>query len=131
MWREDTTNQNTLYLRNHLRIKAIPKMNRAHRREFVKIIDKVAEITDDKNKYLATLSQYIEENNKIKRSIYSELQNQVAEEYLHKKLRFLGEIDRKTIARVSIAIKTSRAGSKTNIIRDKFLVADRDYAWVE
>lgn len=46
-WREDSTNDDTKYVRNHLRKNILPKLTRTQRKDFLDLLDRTQLINDD------------------------------------------------------------------------------------
>lgn len=112
-WREDSSNQEDAYLRNYIRHNLLPKLNGVQRRELICNIDNVAEIDEMLNQQIAKLSHNIINNYEIDRSKFSILPVDLANELLAYWLRDVGiEIDKLTISRLNVALRTSRAGAR-------------------
>jgi tRNA(Ile)-lysidine synthetase-like protein len=122
-WREDSTNIDTSYLRNYIRLNIIPGLVEESRINLISKIDKVAKTNQSIDLKIATLSQYLYNNGQIDRQKYSELPNNIGKEFLAFWLRTknIGDFDRKTIERLSTAIKTAKAGSRQPIKQDLYL----------
>jgi tRNA(Ile)-lysidine synthetase-like protein len=114
IWREDSTNNNELYLRNYLRKNIMPKLNVNDYEDTVKNIDFVAKNTKEKDQLLAKISQKIVKNKLILRSKYIMLPRDVRYELIIYWLRQQGikEYNRKIIEKVDITLKTALAGTK-------------------
>jgi tRNA(Ile)-lysidine synthase TilS/MesJ len=112
-WREDVTNSDGRPLRNHLRLKVLPKLSPEDRRAFLAALEKTAGLNADINREIAALSLKIEQDDSIDRQLFSLLPAKVADELLTHWLRNknLGEIDRYEVSRLSLALKTAKPGS--------------------
>jgi tRNA(Ile)-lysidine synthetase-like protein len=109
-WNEDKTNREAIYLRNYLRLKILRTLSQAQRQKIIYNIDKVAKINNKIDDELATLSHLVGVTD-INRHLFSSLPNHIGNELLAynlKKIR-IHDFDSKTINRLSIAIRTSRA----------------------
>jgi tRNA(Ile)-lysidine synthetase-like protein len=123
-WREDSTNQTELYLRNQLRRRTLGKLTAGDREKIIKNIDKVAKVDIKINDYIAKLSQIICDNQVIDRESFAALPSVVAEElvYFWLKQKRLADFDKSTVRRVSQALKTYQPNSslpvKDNLVLD-------------
>jgi tRNA(Ile)-lysidine synthase len=117
LWNEDATNQDTEYLRNYVRLKLIPKLTDQQKQLFLQKIDTASESNIVINQEIEILSQNIAKNNKIDRSFFTSLPVDMADEVMMQLLRSngLGEFDRKSIQRLTIATRTSKAGSRIDV----------------
>lgn len=131
IWREDPTNDDQKYLRNYIRHNLMPRLSASKRAQIIKHIDQIAANQKTSDDLTATISRTMEENGKIKRAELSQLDARLAASLLHAKYRGLGDVNRQTIDRLNVAIRTAKPGSRTNIIKDYDLVLDGDYAWLE
>ncbi len=118
-WREDPTNKDERYLRNYIRRRIVPKLSTKQRAQLLQDIKQVALISQLINQEIANLSQKIVKGNAISRNRFIILPSEVANEVLIHFLRAHGirQFDKKTIERLSVAIKTARAGSKLDVIK--------------
>lgn len=117
---EDATNKDTKYLRNYIRQNVLPKLTIQKRTIIINNLDKVAKINKIIDQEIATLSQ---NTKRPARQKFIMLPPEVCEELMVWWLRKYGlrEFDRKTIKRLSAAIKTAPAGSEHEIIRGRKL----------
>jgi tRNA(Ile)-lysidine synthetase-like protein len=117
IWREDSTNQQTDYLRNYIRQKVIPKMTSKERQGLLSNIDNLVEIDKQTDKLFATLSLSLIKNDKISRAGFIMLPLEVAAEMLISTLagRGIKNYDRKLVDRLLMVIKTARPGSLHDI----------------
>jgi tRNA(Ile)-lysidine synthetase-like protein len=111
-WREDATNQSPDYLRNRLRLSVIPRLTILQRESLISYIDKVAKTNTKIDKEIATLSHNIDIN-MINRRQFSGLPTNLGNELIAHFLRRAAvvDFDSKTVNRLSMAIKTSKANS--------------------
>jgi tRNA(Ile)-lysidine synthase TilS/MesJ len=113
-WLEDSTNQDTDYLRNYVRIKLMPRLSAQDRENLISNIDKVAKTNRKLDDEIATLSHAIYAKRTINRADFTNLSTDVSSELLTFWLRSenIGEFDRKTISRLNLAVKAAKAGTK-------------------
>lgn len=117
VWREDSTNSDTRYLRNYIRAHITSRLTSTKKAEIVDNLDKVAKLNKTIDDEIATLS-HIHHTNRLDRRAYVMLPSQVGEELLMHFLRQnnLGHFDKKTIARLNTVIKTGQPGSEHDVI---------------
>jgi len=115
-WREDSTNSDTRYLRNYIRKNITPRLSSQKKTEMVNNLDKVAKINKTIDRQIATLSHLKKKN--LNRLNFVMLPNDISEELLVYWLRQhkIGDFDRKTVKRLSAAIKTGQPGSEHEVI---------------
>lgn len=121
-WREDSTNNDTRYLRNYIRTKLMPELSKDKKAEIVNNLDKVAKINKIIDKEITTLS-HLHQENRLDRQKFIMLPNQVGEEVLMNWLRQnnLGDFDKKTIKRLILAIRTGHPGAEYEIMKARKL----------
>lgn len=112
-WIEDETNEDEKYLRNYIRKKIITKFSDLDKKKMLKIIKKSIITTDEIGKII---SEIIPAHDSIERSEIVKMSHAVALEYLsgwlsQRKLK----IDKKTLNRLVIALKTAKPGSTLEI----------------
>jgi tRNA(Ile)-lysidine synthetase-like protein len=122
VWHEDATNTDTKYLRNYIRTNITSRLTDKQKLEIINNLDKVAKTNKMIDDEIATLS-HLHLNNQLDRRAYTMLTVNVAEELLMSWLRQnnLRDFDRKTIKRLSGAIKTGQAGSVHEIMSNRKL----------
>jgi tRNA(Ile)-lysidine synthase TilS/MesJ len=121
-WREDSTNQDTDYLRNYLRINILAGLTVQQRQKLISNLDKVAIINIEIDSKLATLSQYIGATD-IDRNLFSGLPSELGNEVVAHHLRraSVSNFDSKTVGRLSMAIKTSKPSSTHPVKQNSYL----------
>lgn len=115
-WREDQTNSDTKYLRNNLRLKVIPKMSEADRKKVITIIEK----SNDNNEKIDYILNNLlrrglhKDQPTLSRKWFSKLPTQISNEVIYTILKKykIGEIDNKTVDRISVQVKTLQPGKK-------------------
>ncbi|PJE65627.1 tRNA lysidine(34) synthetase TilS [Candidatus Saccharibacteria bacterium CG10_big_fil_rev_8_21_14_0_10_47_8] len=111
-WSEDSTNKQDTYLRNYLRNQILPRLSDKQRRELLKNIEKVAKTNNELNTIIATLSHNVISGDLIDRHKFIMLPPEIANELVvywlrQQKLAY----DKKLIKRLSLSIKTAKAGT--------------------
>lgn len=131
-WNEDSTNKQNIYLRNYLRNQILPKLSGSQRQEILKNVDKVAKINVELDNIIATLSRTILSDDIIDRHKFIMLPQEIADELIVHWLRQRDIAhDEKLVRRLSLSIKTARAGTSTGVNQNINLQFDRDKALFE
>ena len=131
-WREDKTNTDTRYLRNYIRLRLVPKLTAAQKKQLLDNIEDLNILNPILDEQIAILSQSIESSGKISRQKFVNLPPDVASEVLIYCLRHRGitQIDKQQISRLVAAIKTARPGSRYDISRGTYLLISSRYAQI-
>jgi tRNA(Ile)-lysidine synthetase-like protein len=128
-WNEDSTNKQDIYLRNYMRNQILPKLSSSQRQQILKNVEKVAIINKELDSIIATLSQNILSGDVIDRHGFIMLPQEIADELVAHWLRLRGiAYDKKLVKRLSLSIKTAKAGTSTTINQDTSLVFYKDTA---
>ncbi len=113
-WREDESNKDTKYLRNKIRLEVLPKMSDEIRAHWLKIIEDMQIINKKLDAELQTiLRRGLHKGQPIlNRQWFINLPHAISKEAMLYILRDLKvhDIDRKTIERLSVQIKTVKPG---------------------
>ncbi len=130
-WREDSTNQDTRYLRNHIRHKVLPRFSEANRQALLAYINQLHDVNQEIDGQLTSFHQKLVKGSTfhIDRRQFIMLPHAVAREVLASWLRQGGirEYDRKTLERLVIAAKTYAPNKKADITRHYFISVTADY----
>ena len=126
-WHEDRSNKDTQYLRNYIRQKVMSKLGDKKRAEIFSNLDKVAKLNIIIDKEIATLSQ---NKRYLNRRTFTALPTSVGNELLAYWFRQnnFRDFDRRTISRVSVAIRTAKPGTKHEIIRGRTVSLSKEKA---
>lgn len=118
-WREDSTNRDTKYLRNHIRHKVLPKLGSSERGKLLDIIRQLQELNRQIDHEIINHLHLQPALNVLDRHWFMMLPHAVAREVMAHWLRQAGvsDYDRKTLERLVVAAKTFRAGHRTDINR--------------
>lgn len=127
IWREDKTNHSNDYWRNYLRNGALKQLTVEDKQFMIKNIEKVANTNKIIDYQIAKISQLILTENAIDRFGFTTLPSQIGDELVVYWLRQrnMADFNRKTIQRVSNAIRTNRSHTKC-LIRDKLSLSFTD-----
>jgi tRNA(Ile)-lysidine synthase len=109
-WQEDETNREDNYLRNYLRLHVLEGMSDNQRIKILENIKKIEETDSNIDTLIAKLSQYVSDGQGIDRAGFSSLPLNLGEELITFWLRQhrLQQFDKKTVNRLSVALKTAR-----------------------
>lgn len=109
-WKEDETNQDTKYLRNKVRLEIVPKMSTSQKSDWLAILEKMVAINEKLDTELTNaLRRGLHKGQPVlSRHWFIMLPHIVAKEVLLVILRQIGahDVDRKTIERLTVQIKT-------------------------
>lgn len=121
-WREDSTNEDTIYLRNYVRKNLVSKLSPKKRQEFLELLEST-KITNDQLDKETSLYLGVAQQGTIEKQDFVKLPHGVACEIMASWLRAndIREFDRKTIERLVIAAKTFRAGQRADINKQHYV----------
>lgn len=116
-WHEDQTNASTVYLRNYIRLKLLPRFDERARRQLRSLIDSTRETNDEIDGLLGDILQLQPSAQTLNRQSVIMLPHAVSKELLAAWLRAheLRAFDKKTIERVAVAAKTYAPGKQIDI----------------
>lgn len=117
-WRDDPSNLDTKYLRNYVRHNLITKMNEDEKGALLQNIEKIAKNNRKADLIIANISQNImNQEGFISRQAFSLLPAEIGNELILFWLRQLGaeSVNKKTIQRLSTAIKVSLSGTSHDV----------------
>jgi tRNA(Ile)-lysidine synthase len=105
LWREDPTNSDEKYLRNHLRRQILPKISRQQRRDLVLRLRKMEKLNREISRLLEDMTP-----DDISRYEFAQLPVKLGNELLVEWLRRnnIGDYDARTIQRLNMTIRTAR-----------------------
>jgi tRNA(Ile)-lysidine synthetase-like protein len=133
-WREDSTNSDKTYLRNKIRHDVVAKMEPQHRDEALRIISRTQSINTDIDKEIAILLRrgLHKGTPVLSRRWFIQLPHDIATEVIYVLLRQSGvkDIDKKTVERTVIAIKTMQPGKKIQLSGVDVLVTKRSARFI-
>jgi tRNA(Ile)-lysidine synthase TilS/MesJ len=125
-WREDSTNTDTDYLRNYIRLKIVPCLDNSARSQLISIINKLSTINNQLDGIISELL--------IKQSVYGELDRQwlnllphkVAMEIIASWLRIneIRDFNSQTLERLVVASKVASPGRKYPVLNGQQLIVN-------
>ncbi|HET9721962.1 MAG TPA: tRNA lysidine(34) synthetase TilS [Candidatus Saccharimonadales bacterium] len=129
-WREDSTNEDTRYLRNKIRQNHLARLSPQDRGTIISYFDKVAKMEIEINHEIATLSHKIMKSDQINREKFIGLPfsagNELVRYWLLKKMT--PDIDRLTIERINTVLRSAKAGSRHSVKGKTYLYIDQKTA---
>lgn len=116
-WREDSTNANTEYLRNYVRLKLLPRLHADDRKRLEVMIAKAHRYNQTIDKRLAEQLSLQPDSRQLDRHWFIMLPHAVSREVMAAWLRAngLADFDRRTIERLTVAAKTYMSGKQADI----------------
>jgi tRNA(Ile)-lysidine synthase len=111
-WREDSTNQNTNYLRNYVRHRILPRLEASGRADLVNMLTKMEVTNRELDAILADELGMQTGAQRLNREWFNQLPHSVAREVLAAWLRANGDrgFDSQTLERLVVAAKVARPG---------------------
>jgi tRNA(Ile)-lysidine synthase len=124
-WREDSTNTDTVYLRNYIRQNLTPKLSSQKRVALVQLLERVKETNQKLDGEIANYLQI--KDKKLQKNDFNKLPHAAAAEIMASWLRQheIRDFDKKTIERLVVAAKTLRAGQRVDVNKKNYLYIDR------
>lgn len=118
IWREDETNQDAKYLRNRIRQTVMPKLTPASRQEILHLVNQIKATHNQTKRLMGELSDAVLISDKVmSRRAFIGLPTEVSSAFMHEWLSRLGakDLDRPTIERLTMAVKTGASGSTHDV----------------
>ncbi|HET9850152.1 MAG TPA: tRNA lysidine(34) synthetase TilS [Candidatus Saccharimonadales bacterium] len=131
-WVEDETNTDERYLRNWVRARLMPKLSETDRQKLLTGLYRLEQVLDETNVLMDRVSRRVIEHNIINRAEFTSLPQAIGQELLYRRLKALKvpDLDRRTVERLAVAIRTAKAGTKQEIKKDFVLKIKRDTAQI-
>ncbi len=127
-WREDSTNSDTKYLRNYLRLNIMPKLTPSQRAQVVILLNDLLGINDEIDAHMINLLHAQPGTHELNRAWFINLPHDVAREVVHAWLRHRGasELNRKLIEQLVVAMKTTAPGKRLDVDKHLELALTKD-----
>lgn len=124
-WREDSTNSDTTYLRNYVRLKIVPKMSKVERKQLLMQVNNLKLLNEEIDEIL---EKQLKDKSDLDRQWFLSLSHDVAREVMATWLRKRGitEIDSKRLEILVRAAKTFQSGKQIGINKHYFLVVSKN-----
>ena len=129
VWREDSTNQDTKYLRNHVRHNVLSQFEDSDRQKLKDIISRTAQVNEELDTQLMNYLHVQSQNGKLDRDTFLRLPHAVSKEVMAAWLRKHGiaDFDKKALERLVVRAKTLAPGKVTDVTRGHSLRISKDY----
>jgi tRNA(Ile)-lysidine synthetase-like protein len=126
VWREDPSNQDTVYLRNYIRHKLLPKLNDQQRSELVSIVTNLT--VTNRQLDQALIKQLQSQSGTLGRRWFNQLPHAVAREVMAAWLRSrqIRGFDRPALERLVVAAKTAQAGKRFSVLNGCTMEVGKD-----
>jgi tRNA(Ile)-lysidine synthetase-like protein len=127
-WREDSTNEDTRYLRNYVRHRILSQFTAEDRQKLRDIIDHIARINRELDTQLMNYLHIQSGVDKLDRQTFVRLPHAVSREVMAAWLRKhdIRDFDQKTLERLVVAAKTLTPGKTSDILRGHRLLVQKD-----
>lgn len=127
-WREDSTNQNTDYLRNYVRHRLLSQFDNAARSEMLEIINNMRQTNQTIDNLLLQELEAQSGQNELDRAWFTLLPHAVAKETMAAWLRSrqLRNFDSKTLERLVVAAKVAAPGKTFDVMHKQRLAVGAD-----
>ncbi len=118
-WREDTTNQEEVYLRNYIRRQLLPRFSEQDKHQLLNIIDSAKINNKELDNLLYNELRQYSENGNLNKSWFKELPHGIALEVMAAWLREqnIRDFDSRTLDRLVVAAKMARPGQKFDVLK--------------
>jgi len=127
VWREDSTNAETVYLRNHIRHNLLGRVSSEDRQHFVTLLEQARHINRELD---AVLHEYLtsQPDGRLNRRQFIMLPHKVAKEVMASWLRAHGirSFDAKTLERLVWAAKVSLPNRRINVLAEYVMLVTKD-----
>jgi tRNA(Ile)-lysidine synthase len=128
-WREDPTNSDTTYLRNYIRHKIIPKLDKSKRQEFIKMLARSSQLNEDLDDLINRVMGEELKSDSIDRNWFISLPHNVAREVMVNWLRAhnISDFDKKVIEKLVVGAKTFKNGKKINVVGEHIVLIEKEH----
>lgn len=126
-WREDVTNLDLAYLRNHVRQVLLPRFAAGQKQELALIVQRAAWLNDQIDAMLENLLISMQTEGRLRRAAYINLPHVLALEVMAAWLRSreIRDFDTKTLERLVHAAKIKAAGKQADVYGGVYMVIGR------
>lgn len=123
-WREDSTNSNTKYLRNHIRHNVLPRFDATQRARLIEVTSRMHVVNEELDDLLHWQIQP-----ELVREQFIVLPHDIAREVMAAWLRLhdVKDFDRKTVERLTVAAKVSHPGKIVDVTNGHKMQIDKEH----
>jgi len=127
-WREDSTNFDTKYRRNHIRHNVLSKLDNKTKNELKQLINRTSIANNQIDEILESMLEQHSNDNQLNRHWLISLPHNVGLEIIATWLRQndYRDFDRKTLERLLVAAKVSQKGNKIEVIKNAKMLVHKD-----
>jgi tRNA(Ile)-lysidine synthase len=127
-WREDSTNTDTQYARNHIRAHVLPRFTVTQREQLLQHIHSSQHINQRLDVQLIHYLHTHPARERLDRKLLVQLPHNVTKEVLASWLRSHGlrDFDAKTLERLAVAVKTAQTGVLIDVFAGRQLDVTND-----
>lgn len=128
-WREDSSNQDTNYLRNYVRFNILSEFNEINRQKLLKTLNNTADANKELDEILNNmLAEHIDKKG-VARQWFNQLPHSIAKEFMAAWLRKenIRDFNSTTIERLVVGAKTAKIGKSIEAIKGVRLVVGKDF----
>ena len=128
-WNEDSTNQDTKYLRNYVRHTILQQFSEADRQKLADLINATAVVNSELDEQLAHYLHVQPSRTKLDRKTFVLLPHMVAKEVMASWLRSHGirDFDQRTLDRLIIKSKVLQPGKTIDIVKNHQVLVASDH----
>ena len=132
IWREDSTNADERYTRNYIRLKLMPRVTAAQRKQLLSINETMQVRNKEIDELVGTLLMAMLNESGLRRQSFIMLPHAIAREVLALWIRTQGdiEINQKRLERLLVALKVAQAYTTHDISGAYSMKIDRTFAQI-
>jgi tRNA(Ile)-lysidine synthetase-like protein len=133
VWREDPSNTDTVFMRNYIRHKILPRLSKEAQDKLTEIIKNMRRVNEELDTQLLHFLHVQTKGGILDRHTFVRLPHAVAREVMAAWLRHHGvrDFDQKTLERLVVAAKTFHPGAVTDVVRGSKLRVQKRYLALE
>ena len=127
-WREDPSNNTDRYTRNYIRHHILPKFSDGHKAQMLILIKDMEKLNEEADSHIINMLHTQPERSRLGRRWFISLPHDVAKEVAHAWLQRhnIRNLNRKTVERLIVLMKTGRPGARTDIDHRHILTVSID-----
>lgn len=128
VWREDSTNSDTNYLRNYIRLELLPRFDASARLKLISLINNVSVLNKELDEGLDNLIKAQDVQGQLNRNWFNSLSHSLAKEIMATWFRQndLAGFSRDTLERLVVSAKVARVGQHFPITGGRSLIINKE-----